>query len=130
MAIKTLEELQKIREDNKSRVHLRHGEDYKGDQIQILVGMGTCGIAVGARETLSAFLDELAKQQVDNVKVVPVGCIGYCQMEPIVMIHIPDEKPCAYGKVTKDKVAGIVQNHIIGNKPLREMMIDVDFERI
>lgn len=62
MKIKSLEELKKIREESVERVNLReHGETTE-DRIEILVGMATCGISSGARETLNALVEEIKRK--------------------------------------------------------------------
>ncbi|QEK13703.1 (2Fe-2S) ferredoxin domain-containing protein [Crassaminicella thermophila] len=128
--MKSIEELKKIREKSLKKVNLReHGEE-GGDQIEVLVGMATCGIASGARQTLNAIVDEVSKENLDNVKVIQVGCIGYCHSEPIVQVNIPGEKPILYGKVDTKKAREIVQKHIKGKEPLKESIIDTSFDRI
>lgn len=128
MKIKSLEELKKIREESKGGVNLRHGEA-TGEKIEILVGMATCGISSGARETLNAFVDEIANEKLDNVKIVPVGCIGYCHSEPTVQVNVPGKEPVLYGNITKDKVHAIVEKHIKEGKTLQNLTIDIKHER-
>ncbi len=128
MKIKSLDELKKIREESKGGVNLRHGEN-TGDKIEVLVGMATCGISSGARETLNAFVDEITKEKLENVKVVPVGCIGYCHSEPTVQISVPGQEPVLYGNITKDKVNAIVEKHIKEGKTLQNLTIDIRHER-
>lgn len=129
MAIKSLEDLVKIREDHKNKVNLRMQGEYTGDQIEVLVGMATCGISSGARETINTFFEEVRKENLEHVKVVPVGCIGYCHSEPIVQVNMPNQKPVLYGNVKKDKVHEIVQQHIKAGKPVENLVLQVDFER-
>ncbi|TCO72653.1 (2Fe-2S) ferredoxin domain-containing protein [Marinisporobacter balticus] len=129
MQIKSIEELKKIREKSLKKVNLReHGEE-SGDQIEVLVGMATCGIASGARETLSAIVDQVSKENLENVKIIPVGCIGYCHSEPIVQLNIPGQNPILYGKVDGEKGREIVKKHIKGGEPLKESIIDASFDR-
>ncbi|WIF95748.1 (2Fe-2S) ferredoxin domain-containing protein [Caminicella sporogenes] len=128
MKIKSLKELRKIRKESIDKINLRCGET-DGDKIEILVGMATCGISAGARETLNEFVEEIAREKLDNVNVIPVGCIGYCHSEPTVQVNIPGQRPVVYGNVTKDKVHAIVEKHIKEGKPLLNLTIDVDFER-
>lgn len=128
MSIKSLEELKKIREDSLDKINLRKSGESKGDQIEILVGMATCGIASGARETLNEFVSEVGQEKI-NAKVVPVGCIGYCHSEPTVEVHIPGKKPVMYGNVKQGKVHEIIEQHIKGGKPVEALKLDVDFER-
>ena len=69
----TLEELRKLRESKQSELKKR---DSEGKDIQIIVGMGTCGIAAGAKDTLDAFLFELDKTNlVNSVVIRQTGCI-------------------------------------------------------
>ncbi|MCT4562849.1 MAG: (2Fe-2S) ferredoxin domain-containing protein [Maledivibacter sp.] len=127
MEVKSLEDLKKIREESLNKVKLR--DKGEGDQIEILVGMATCGIASGARETLNAIVDEISKEDIDNVKVVQVGCVGYCHSEPCVQVNIPGEKPVLYGKIDENKGREIVKKHIKEGKPLKDFILDVTFER-
>jgi NADP-reducing hydrogenase subunit HndB len=127
--IKSLDELQKIREEYQNKVSLRQTSENTGDKIEILIGMATCGISSGARETLNAFMEELGKAGLGNVKVVTVGCIGYCHSEPTVQVNIPGQKPVLYGNVKKDKVHDIVEKHLVGGKLLENLVLKIDFER-
>ncbi|TYQ16268.1 UNVERIFIED_CONTAM: NADP-reducing hydrogenase subunit HndB [Acetivibrio alkalicellulosi] len=129
MKIKSLDELQKIREDHANKVKLRDSGNGESDKIEVLIGMATCGISSGARETLNAFIEELDHKKIDNVKVVTVGCIGYCHSEPIVQINIPGQSPVLYGNVKKDKVQIILDQHIVQGKPVDNLILKVDFER-
>lgn len=127
MSIKSLEELKKIREDSMKKVKLR--ESGEGDQIEVLVGMATCGIASGARETMSALVEAINKEGLDDVKIVQVGCVGYCHSEPCVQVNIPGEKAVLYGKVDADVAKNIVNEHIKNNKVIKDHVIDVTHER-
>lgn len=126
MPIKSLEELRSIREESKRKVGLRHGEDWDGQEAEILVGMATCGIAAGARETLNALVSELSSHDIPNVRVVPVGCIGYCKLEPLIVVMRPGEKPVAYGNVAARKAKEIVERHLIGGKPVQSLIVEVE----
>jgi NADP-reducing hydrogenase subunit HndB len=130
MNIKSIDELKKIREEYQSRVSLRQNGENTGDKIEILIGMATCGISSGARETLNTFVEELSKQGLNNVKVIPVGCIGYCHSEPTVQVYIPGQRPVLYGNVLHNKVQEIIEGHIKGGKPVENLIIKTDFERV
>lgn len=130
MPIKSLEELRQIKETYKDRVKLRSSPETVTDQTEILIGMATCGISAGSRETLQAFMEELSKQNLDNIKVIPVGCMGYCHSEPVVEVMIKGEKPVIYGNVKKERVHEIVESHIKGGHPVKSMILKVDFERV
>ncbi len=130
LKIKSYDELVKIREEHKNKVGLRHKSDFSGEQIEILVGTATCGISSGARETLNAFLSELITQKLINVKVVPVGCLGYCHSEPIVQVNMPNTDPILYGNVKSDRVHEIIESHIKGGKPVSSMLLQINFDRV
>jgi NADP-reducing hydrogenase subunit HndB len=98
LKVTTLEELHKLRAQVRDEVTQRYDVG-----TTVVVGMGTCGIAAGARETLLALNAELTKREM-NANVTIDGCIGKCQFEPIVTIHRAGESPVMYGHVTADKV--------------------------
>jgi len=129
MTIKSLDELRKIREEHAGNLSLREHGETSEDRTEILIGMATCGIASGARETLNEFVDEITKEKLKNVRVIPVGCIGYCHSEPIVQVNISGQKPVLYGNVKKDRVHQIVEKHLKGGDPVASLVLNVDFER-
>lgn len=128
MGIKSLDELRKIRENSIKKIDLRN-QGNEGDNIEVLIGMATCGIASGAREILNTLGEEVSKKNIKNVKIVPVGCIGYCHSEPIIQVNIPGQKPVIYGKVDIDRAIEIFNSHIIKGKAIKKYTLDIDFER-
>lgn len=127
--IKSLDELRKIKEEYGEKVKLRKSGEGQENEIEILIGMATCGISSGARDTLNEFIERLSEEKISNAKVVSVGCIGYCHSEPTVQINKMGEKPVLYGNVTKDKVKEIVDKHIKNNQIVDNLILNVDFER-
>lgn len=121
MARMTLEELQKLRETKKRELEKR---EVTGKDIEILVGMATCGIAAGAKQTLSAFLNELEAQNLSNVVVRQTGCMGYCYAEPTVEIRMPGIPNIIYGKVDPETAVKIVRKHIIGKVLINDHILD------
>ena len=117
--MKSLRELQAIRDKMKANVNTRDGVEGK---MRILVGMATCGIAAGARPVLNAFSEEIAKRNITHAVVSQSGCIGICQYEPVVEIVEGDTKT-TYVKVDAEKVQRIVSEHVIGKKPVTEFTI-------
>ncbi len=118
--MKSLAELQEIRDRMKGTVALREGSD----EIRVVVGMATCGIAAGARPVLGAFVEEVSKAGLSgNVKVTQTGCIGICQYEPVVEIYESDKEKTTYVKMTADKAKRVVEEHIKGGKPVYEYTI-------
>jgi len=127
MSIKSLDELMNIRKKHEENVSLR--DNNNNSQTKLLVGMATCGIASGARETLNELLKEIKAQELDNVKVVQVGCLGYCHSEPTVEVNVPGEDPILYGPVTVDRVKELVERHIINHEIIEELVINQNFDR-
>ena len=85
--------------------------------------MATCGISAGARPVLNAFVNEIEKRHLENVVVTQTGCIGMCQFEPIVEVMAPGKEKVTYAKVTADKVARIVAEHLVNGNPVLEYTI-------
>lgn len=123
MAIKSLEDLKKIREESLKRVQLRENGEAEGDVVELLVGMATCGIAAGAREALSALLDEIEKQGLTNTRVVQVGCLGYCHSEPTVQVNMPGSEPIIYGRVTADRAREIITKYVMNKEILEDAVV-------
>lgn len=118
--MKSLAELQAIRDKARETMSLRNGQQ---EGIRVVVGMATCGIAAGARPVLNAFVEEIAKRHLDNVVVTQTGCIGMCQFEPIVEVLVPGKEKVTYGKVSPDKVATIVTDHLVNGNPVADLTI-------
>ncbi|WP_018962527.1 (2Fe-2S) ferredoxin domain-containing protein [Coprothermobacter platensis] len=118
--VKTLEDLQKIREEASRKVNVR--SDRTG--IRITVGMATCGIAAGARPVMMAILDELEKRNVKGVTVVETGCIGLCKYEPIVEVYEPDQDKVTYIKMDPEKARQVVVEHVINGHPIKEWTLE------
>ena len=118
--MKSLAELQAIRDKMKNAINVREGD---GDKIRVVVGMATCGIAAGARPVLNEFLQEINKRGLSGVTVTQTGCIGMCRLEPIVEIFKPGEEKVTYVKMTPDKVAKVVTEHIVNGRPVMEYTI-------
>jgi len=115
--LKSLEELQKLRQ----RLH----KDIKAraeTSTTITVGMGTCGIAAGARETMQAILAELEARSID-AHVTTVGCIGMCSKEPLVDIQQGGEPRVTYGNVTPAMVPRIIEEHLVRGNVVEEWAV-------
>lgn len=121
MAKMTLEDLRNLREKQKKELDKRSTEN---KDIEIIVGMGTCGIAAGAKETLDAFVAELEEQELNNVKVTQTGCMGLCYAEPTVEVLVPDMPGIIYGDVDAEVARKIVRKHILGRMLVNEHVYD------
>lgn len=93
---------------------------------KIVVAMGTCGIAAGAREVMTAIIDELSEKGFSDVHVSQIGCIGLCEQEPIVQVFRPGQPKVTYGYVTPDKARMIVDQHVIDGKIVGEFVVAIE----
>ena len=118
--MKSLAELQKIREEMQGKIGIRHDGD---THTRVVVGMDTCGIAAGARSVLQSFMQEIEKRGLTHVAITQTGCIGLCQYEPIVEVYHPGEEKVTYIRVTPDMVPAIVARHLVDGIPVQEYTI-------
>jgi len=122
MAKMSLDELRKLRESKQTELQKR---DVDGKEIQVIVGMGTCGIAAGGKQILDTFLHEVDDNKLaGNVIVRQTGCMGLCHSEPTVEIIVPGMPPVIYGRVDAPAVKEIIQKHIIGKELLDDRILD------
>ncbi len=118
--MKSLAELQAIKDRMRSKVVLREGS---GD-VRVVVGMATCGIAAGARPVLNAFVEEINNANLtDKITVSQTGCIGFCQLEPIVEVFEAGKEKITYVKMTSDKVKEVVEKHLKGGNVVTEYTV-------
>ncbi len=119
--MKSLKELAEIREKARDRVALR---EESPDNIRVVVGMATCGIAAGARPVLNAFVEEVNREGLsEKVMVTQTGCIGICQYEPIVEVVQPGKDKVTYVKMTADRAKRVVAEHLKGGRVVVEYTI-------
>lgn len=117
--VKSLEDLKKIREE---ALHKREIKAAPGS-IQIIVGMGTPGIAAGARDTLKAILSFIEEKHLTNITVRQTGNIGMDSWEPIVQVQVGEAPAVTYGRVTPYVVRQILEQHVLGGKVLNDHVI-------
>jgi NADP-reducing hydrogenase subunit HndB len=118
--MKSLEELKAIREKMKKQMELREADE---NNIRVVVGMATCGIAAGARPVMTAFLDEIEKRSLGNVTVSQTGCIGVCRLEPIVEVFVPGQEKVTYVKMKPDMVPTVVEQHLVNHNVVTDYTI-------
>ncbi len=126
--IKTLADLLKIKEEVQSKMKLREKSDHPEQVAQVKVGMATCGIASGAKETMKYFIDELEQQAIDAV-VTQTGCMGYCYAEPTVEVTLAGKDPVVFGNVNKEKAEEIIDVYIKRGE-LVDGIIPISFKTI
>lgn len=114
-AIKSLDELKRIREQ---AIQKREMKATPGN-VQVIVAMGTCGIAAGARDTMKSILTYMESNQISGITVTQTGCIGLCEQEPIVQVVVGDQPKVVYGKVGPDVAQRIMKEHVQGGIPVK-----------
>jgi len=114
-----LEELRKIRERVRRDLRLRGGKV----RVRIVVGMGTSGIAAGAREVLRAFLEEIEKRKLTDVIVTQTGEKGFASREPVVEIVERDKPTVVYGNMTPEKAKKVMVEHVINGNVVSDYVM-------
>ncbi len=118
--MKSLAELAAIRAKMIEQVNLRKDDNV---DTRIVVGMATCGIAAGARPVMLGFVEELRRRGLDNVTVSQTGCVGMCRLEPMVDVYVKGQEKVTYVHMTPEKVARVVNDHIVNGRPVEEYTI-------
>ncbi len=121
MAKLTLADLKRLRERKVAEINQRNLEN---KDVQVIVGMGTCGIAAGAKASFDAFVDELSRQGLANVTIRQTGCMGLCHSEPTVEVVAPGMPTVIYGKVDAETARRIVTDHIAAGKLVEDHIFD------
>ncbi len=111
--MKTIADIKAIKEKMQSEIIMRDNKSV--DEIRVVVGMGTCGLAAGARSVYNALVDEILTRNLKNVKISRTGCLGSCEQEPVVEVYVPGKEKVTYTKVDCKKAVDIVANHLANN---------------
>ena len=120
-AIKSLEELKRVREEALAKKQMKAAPG----QIQVIVAMGTCGIAAGARDTMKSVLNFIEAEKLSGVTVTQTGCMGMCEQEPIVQVIIGDSAKVTYGKVNSEVADQIMKQHVQHGTPLKDYVLPI-----
>jgi NADP-reducing hydrogenase subunit HndB len=118
--ISSPQDLFKLRDKARSQVELRTGPK----ETQVVVHMGTCGIAAGARDVIAELISELDKRSVQTVTVRHSGCIGLCDQEPMLTYTDKDGRNFLYVKLTPEKVKKFVEGHIVSGSPVTQFIME------
>jgi NADP-reducing hydrogenase subunit HndB len=121
MAKLPLDDLRKLRDKKRKTMEMR---DPENKEAQIIVGMGTCGIAAGAKETFNTIIEELNDQDITNVLVRQTGCMGLCHSEPTVEVVVDGMPTIIYGNVDAELGRKIVTRHVIAKKLIDDHICD------
>jgi len=113
--IKSLDDLKRL----KAEALQKRDAKVTTGQARVVVAMGTCGIAAGARDAMKAILDAIEADQLQGIVVTQTGCIGQCEWEPIVKVTVGDQPEVIYGKVSPDKARQIVKEHVVSGQVVK-----------
>ena len=119
--MKSMAELEAIRQRTLQRINLRKEDE--NENVRVVVGMATCGIAAGARPVMLGFMDEINKRGLNHVTVSQTGCIGMCRYEPMLDVILPGKEKVTYVHVKPEMVSRIVAEHIVNGRPVDEYTI-------
>ena len=124
MAKLRIEDLKRIKESVKGTVNLREGNF----RVKITVHMGTCGIAAGAREVMSALLEQIESGDIKDVILTSSGCAGLCSHEPMMTVESKDSAPVKYVKLDTEKTLKIFAEHVMNGNPVPEYALSMGSE--
>ena len=124
MAKLTIDDLKKIKEKHLAETSLREG----GSRAKVTVHMGTCGIAAGAREVMTALTEALASAGVTDVMVTNSGCAGACSKEPMATVELLGKAPVKYVELNPDKMKEIFTEHIQGGNVVEKYALVIGSE--
>ena len=119
--VKSLDDLKKIREEALKKQQLKETTG----KTEVIVGMGTVGIAAGARETLKAILDEIETKNLSDIVVRQTGNIGLDSLEPIVQVVVPGQDKVTYGKVSPAMAKLIIEEHVVAARSAKNIKLKV-----
>lgn len=106
--MKSIADIMAIREAMQSQIILRDNADAE-KEIHVVVAMGTCGINAGARTVFNALVDEVETRALKGVRVTRTGCLGNCEEEPVVEVHVPGQEIIKYTRVDAKKAVEIIE---------------------
>lgn len=90
---------------------------------RIQVGIGTCGIAAGAKEVYEFLGREMKKHKLDDCSITGVGCMGECALEPMVEVVERDGSSIIYCNMTVDRAQEMVDSHLIKGVKLEKFSL-------
>jgi len=120
MARMNREELEKTKQRHQALINVREGTA----RARVVVHMGPCGIAAGARPVLLALIRELEARDISDVVVTISDCAGQCSQEPVVTVYCGAEQPVVYAKVSEETAREIFIQHVLGGKVLDRLKIE------
>ena len=122
--MKSIEELNEIREKTFKEISLRKDINYPGNEKHILVCGGTGCTSSHSGKIIEKLNEQIKEKNIENVRVVRTGCFGLCARGPIMVIRPEDT---FYAMATEDDVEEIIDKHIIKGEIVERLLCkDVD----
>lgn len=120
------EDLDKISEEIRRTTLLREG----AGRARVIVHMGTCGIAAGARAIMKTLMEEIENRGVKDVLLTTSSCAGLCSREPMVTVELKDEPPVKYVDLNPEKIKRVFDKHVLGGRIVKEYALALGSERV
>ncbi|MDT8302202.1 MAG: (2Fe-2S) ferredoxin domain-containing protein [Sedimentisphaerales bacterium] len=120
------EDLGKIGEKIKRTMLLREGS-YRA---KVIVHMGTCGIAAGARKVMSTLMDLIEQEQTKDVILSTSSCAGLCSREPMITVELKGKTPVKYVDLDEEKTKKVFQAHVLAGEVVEEYALATGSERV
>ncbi len=120
------EDLARITEKVKRTISLREGSS----RAKVIVHMGTCGIAAGARAVMSTLMKEIEERDVKDVILITSSCAGLCSREPMMTVEVQDQPPVKYVDLTPDKAKEIFVKHVLSGEIVKEYALAFGSEMV
>jgi NADP-reducing hydrogenase subunit HndB len=115
----TIEDLKRIRDESRRTITTRSGEA----RAKVIIHMGTCGIAAGAREVMGALLQEIEARRLTDILVTTSSCAGLCSQEPMATVELPGRPPLKYVDLTAEKMIRVLHEHVLGGRVVTEFAL-------
>ena len=121
-----LKDLDKISQKMKKTMSLREGTG----RAKIIVHMGTCGIAAGARAVMNTIIEEIETKDYKDIIITISSCAGFCSKEPMITVELQNEPPVKYVELTSEKALEILEKHVLGGEIVKKYALSIGNERI
>jgi len=115
--VRTIQDLQEVAEIGRRRLY--------PERVKLKVGLGTCGVAAGARETYQALVAQVKEKGLD-VEVSRTACIGFCQREPLIDVQMPGKARVLYGDMTAQNALALLEAVSEGRLPAEHAIARAD----
>ena len=120
------EDLDKISQKMRKVISLREGTG----RARIIVHMGTCGIAAGARSVMNSLVEEIDKRDLNDIVLTISSCAGFCSREPMITVELEDDPPVKYADLTSEKAIEILDQHVLNGKIVKKYALSIGSERV